>query len=392
MERFIVHLNVADFAVAVERGMDCRLEGRPVIIAPQGAVRAAVYDMSEEAYRTGVRKGMPLDRALRRCRDARVLPPHTDRYERAMEALLKQALPCSPLIERGEDDGHLFMDVTGTSRLLGPPMDVAWRLQRRIRTDLGLAPIWSVAPSKLVAKVATRLVKPLGEYTVGAGEEEDFLAPLPLGLLPGLEAADLVCLRSLNMTRVNQAAALGLPQLQVLFGHRAAFLHETLRGVDSTPVRPAGEAPPKATAEHTFETDTNDEAVLEGTLYRLVEQLGRKLRDRRLAARRIGVYVNYSDGVRRIRSMGIRPASANDITLFEEARTVFRAAWQRRVRIRYMRLVCDRLTFPPAQQPLFLQERQVEEKRAALVTALDTIRDRFGGDSVGWGRVVSCSP
>ncbi len=62
MDRAIIHLNVADFAVAVERTLDRRLEGRPVIIAPAGAVRAAVYDMSEEAYRAGVRKGMPLPR------------------------------------------------------------------------------------------------------------------------------------------------------------------------------------------------------------------------------------------------------------------------------------------------------------------------------------------
>jgi DNA polymerase-4 len=301
-----------------------------------------------------------------------------------MGALLGQAMPCSPLVERGEDDGHLFLDVTGTGRLLGPPMDVAWRLQRRIRTDLGLSPIWSVAPNKLVAKVATRLVKPLGEYAVGAGEEEAFLAPLPLSLLPGLEAADLVRFRSLNLTRVNQAASLETDQLRVLFGNRASFLHETLRGIDTTPVRPAGEAPPRAVAEHTFEGDTNDGELLERALHRLVEQVGRKLRDRRLAARRIGLRMDYSDGVRRIRSAGLRPASANDITLFEVAQAVFRWAWQRRVRIRYLRLICDRLTFPPAQPSLFMEERQKEEKRTALVSALDAVRDRFGGDAVGW--------
>ena len=57
MERSIIHLNVADFAVAVERAVDGRLRDRPVIIAPAGAARAAVYDMSEEAYRSGIRKG-----------------------------------------------------------------------------------------------------------------------------------------------------------------------------------------------------------------------------------------------------------------------------------------------------------------------------------------------
>ena len=65
MERSIIHLNVADFAVAVERAVDCRLRDRPVIIAPEGAVRAAVYDMSNEAYLAGIRKGMALRRAVR---------------------------------------------------------------------------------------------------------------------------------------------------------------------------------------------------------------------------------------------------------------------------------------------------------------------------------------
>ena len=66
--RSILHLNVADFAVAVERVVDLSLRGKPVIVAPLQAARAAVYDMSEEAYRDGVRKGMLLNRATRLCR------------------------------------------------------------------------------------------------------------------------------------------------------------------------------------------------------------------------------------------------------------------------------------------------------------------------------------
>ena len=124
-DRSIIHLNIADFAVAVERAVDCRLKDRPIIIAPEGAARAAVYDMSQEAYLNGIRKGMPLRRAVRLCRDVQILPPHPDRYEHTMRALLKQTLPYSPLIESGETDGHLFMDVTGSARLFGPPVDVA---------------------------------------------------------------------------------------------------------------------------------------------------------------------------------------------------------------------------------------------------------------------------
>ena len=94
-ERFIIHLNVADFAVAVERAVDCRLQKRPVVIAPEGAARATVYDMSEEAYQNGVCKGMALKRALRYCRDAVVLPPHPARYEQAMADFLKHSRACA---------------------------------------------------------------------------------------------------------------------------------------------------------------------------------------------------------------------------------------------------------------------------------------------------------
>jgi len=388
-ERSIIHLNVADFAVAVERAVDCRLKDRPVIIAPEGAARAAVYDMSEEAYRSGIRKGMALRRAVRLCRYARVLPPHADRYEHAMRSLLKQTLPYSPLIETGEADGHLFMDVSGTARLFGPPADIAWRLRRQVKKDLGLDPIWSVAPNKLVAKVATRLVKPDGEYIAGAGEEESLLAPLPISLVPGIERDDLLRLREFNLTRVSQFTALSLAQLQIPFGARALFLYQTARGIDPSPVLPVGQKPPKVIADHEFGNDTNDRSCLESILYRLIEQIGDRLRRRRRAARRMAVILDYSDGMRCARQLTARPATANDLTLFQLARRTLMLAWTRRVRIRHIRLICDRLIFPPAQLELFANEQKQNEQRDNLIVAIDNIRHRFGNEAVQVGRTMA---
>ena len=119
--------------------------------------------MSEKSYQSGVRKGMTLGRVRCYCRNAVVLPPHTDRYERAMRQLLKHVLPYSPLIEMTDHNGHLFIDVAGTGRLFDSPPDVAWRIRKRVRADMV-----GVDPNKLVAKVAMRRVKPDGEYIVGA--------------------------------------------------------------------------------------------------------------------------------------------------------------------------------------------------------------------------------
>jgi len=391
MDRAVIHLNVADFAVAVERVVDSRLKNRPVIIAPEGAARSAVYDMSNEAFLAGVRKGMALRQALRICKDAFVLPPHQDRYERAMKAFFKHTLPYSPLIETGEGDGHIFMDVTASRRLFGPPMDVAWRLRNKIRKDLGLDPIWSVAPNKLVAKVATRLVKPTGEYIVAAGEEENFLAPLSVYFIPGIEKDDLLRLSEFDFTKVSQVVSLSMKQLQVLFGNRSRFLYETVRGIDFSPVLPAEKSVPRILLDHEFGDDTNDIAKVESVLYRLVEKSGKQLRHRHLAARCLVLVIDYSDGLRCIRQKKADPATANDMALFDLAREVLGLAWFRRVRIRHMRLICDRLIFPPAHQlEIFPQSFEKNRRRISLMESIDSIRSRFGNHAIRVGRTIAC--
>jgi len=287
-----------------------------------------------------VRKGMALRRARRLCRDARILPPHTARYEQAMTSLLCQALPFSPLIEPGE---------------------------------------------KLVAKIASRLVKPLGEYIVAPGDEASFLAPLPVWLVPGIENRDLIRLREFNLTTVQQVTALTRMHLETGFGRRAGFIANALRGIDPAPVLPVGERPPRVMLNHAFGTDTNRPAVVEGALYRLVEQAGRRLRKQGRAARRAHIVVDYSDGRRCARQVRIEPATANDLTLFPFAKRALNLAWHRRVRIRHLRLLFDRLVFPPAQMPLFEEEDQTTTRQKNIVAAIDNIRDRFGFQSVAIG-------
>ena len=388
-ERAIIHLNVADFAVAVERIVNQRLHHRPVIIAPEGAIRAVVYDMSNEAYLSGVRKGMALPRAMRHCPDAAILPPHTDRYERAMGAILKHALPYSPLIEVTDHNGHLFIDASSTGKLFGPPTDIAYRIRKSIRADLNFDPIWSVAPNKLVAKVATRIVKPTGEYIVSSGDEEAFLRPLPIHFIPGVEQEDLKRFREFNMARVDHVIPLSAEQLEVMFGKQSHSLYESLRGIHPSPVRPIGEEPPIVKTDMAFGNDTNDVGVIEGALYQLIERAGADMRYRRLAAKRIRIILDYSDGKRTVRQAISDPPTANDIRLFAVSKIALGRAWTRRVRIRHLRVICDRLTYPPAQMALFPDDRRKQDTDTMLIAALDAIRHRFGSNAIHMGRTLS---
>lgn len=385
-DRSIIHLNVADFAVAVERIVDRRLRKRPVIIAPEGAQRAAVYDMSEEAYQSGVRKGMALRQALRFCRDASVLPPHLDRYEQAMDSLLKCTRAYSPLIELTDYNGHLFIDVTGTGRLFGPAPDIAWRIRASAKKNIGLDPVWSVAPNKLVAKVATRIVKPSGEYIVRTGDETSFLKPLPTALISGITQEDAKRFQEFNMTRAGHVAELSLDQMEVIFGKRSLFLYEAVRGIDPSPVTPVCQKQPMVKYHHSFNDDTNDDGDLQSALYGIVEQAGTDLRKQRLTARRVGIILDYTDGLRSEHKTSITPPAADNFRLFSVANTALERAWKRRIRIRHVCLIYDRLVQPPAQLMLFAPERNQENKQQQLCAALDSIRFKFGPGIIQTGR------
>ena len=128
-DRAVLHLNVAHFAVAVERVVDARLRGRPVIVGREAAPRATVLDMSAEAFGAGIRKGMLLARARRLCRDASLLPPRPERYARAMRAGSEPTLisvsakaESSPAARRGRKR-RFCSSVPNIFKGLGTPMD-----------------------------------------------------------------------------------------------------------------------------------------------------------------------------------------------------------------------------------------------------------------------------
>lgn len=384
--RSVIHLNVADFAVAVERRLDSRLRGRPVIIAPETAARAAVFDMSEEAYREGVRKGMPLRRAVGFCRRALVLPPRPERYETAMNRLFNTMAHYSPLVEMADCNGHLFMDVTGTGRLFGPAQDIAFRIRKAVHDDIGVHPVWSVATNKLVAKVASRLVKPEGEYIVRPGDEEPFLRPLPVMLIPGISADDARQLEEFNLCLAGQASSLTPEQLDLLFCGRGLLLYNAFRGKDPTPVTPAGYRPPLINICHEFGSGTNDLPIVENGLYRLVEEAGFRLRRQHAHTGRTGVVVGWSDGRQSAGRALVRPLASDNFSLFAAAGAALRRAWGRRVRIRHISLVCDRLAPACRQLELFGAHDVQRKQTEALMAALDAVRRRFGSGRVGTGR------
>lgn len=380
-ERSIIHFNVADFSVAVEQIADSSLKNRALIIGHMGASRAIVHDMSEEAFQAGVRKGMPLRQAARICRGATMLPPRFPLYQRAMHAFLKKVNNYSPLIEHGYGDGHIFLDVTGTHRLFGPPVDIGWRIQKEINSSLRFTPIWALASNKLVAKVASRLVKPVGEYIVSPGEERDFLAPLPISLLPGINTREHDRLHEFNLTTIGQLASFNKQQLMIPFGKkRSDHLYNISRGIDQSQVSRQQQS--GLCLDHSFISDTNDQKQVKSAVALLAAQAGQHLRQKKLTARRIGISLMYSDGGKNVRQATRKRPTSNDFILTELALLALQRSWTRRTRLRSCTLHCDLLQKQSRQLTLFDLETRTERKQEQLILAMDTIQKKHGDRAI----------
>jgi len=382
VKRNILHLRIDGFPVAVERLRDASLAGRPVAVCPRHSPRSLIFSASPEARQEGVFEGMPLTRALKRCRRLVILPPDEGRYRKAGEAVTRVLQDFSPLVEPGRW-GRFFVDMTGTRRLFGPVQDTAFRMRREVAVRLCLAGTLGIGSNKLVSGVAARVIETHGDLvTVPPGSEAAFLAPLNVRMLPALRnRAEREKLTELNIRRVHQLAVLTPGQLAAVFGRRAALLRRQALGMDDQPVRiPA--ARPFILEEAGM--DTNDDERLLGTLFLLMERACRRLRVQGVVSRTVWLHIRYADGLDMIRKERLPAAGLPERVLFPILESLFLKVSGRRQRLRHMSLTFTDLSALPAQTALF--DFSPHSREEALIRALDDLRGRFGEGALQWGR------
>lgn len=374
MEREIIHVDIAAFAVAVERVVNPGLRGRPVVVAPVGPSRAVVTALSAEAWEAGIRKGMVLAKAVRYCRDVVVLPPNEPLYARASRAICRILEGFSPMLEPS-GYGHAYVDITGTGRLLGPPRDAAWRAQQEIRRHLRLEASLGVASNKMVSRIASAVTKPVGLQDVRHGDEAAFLAPLPVRLLPGVGPVTQQQLSDLNIRVIREIAVMELDSLSLVFGRLALTLRQRALGVDDTPVFPP-RALPSVDNEKVLAEDSNDYGRLREELFRLCEKAGERLRAEGLRAGRIELYIRYSDYREETGKERLAAPLQSTAALCARAGSLLARILTRRTRVRSLCLRLTGLTRGPVQLDLFSDPAPVRQAR--LESALDFLRRRYG--------------
>ena len=381
--RTIFHVDMDAFFVSVEELYDPSLKGKAVVVGGQRHERGVVSAASYEARKFGVHSALPLRTAAKLCPHAIFVDGHSERYRECSEKVYKVLQAFSPQVEMASID-EAYLDMTGTSRLHGPPLQAAHKLHRRMKDDTRLNCSIGIGSSRLIAKVSSAQAKPNGVLWILPGEEAKFLAPLDVREIPGVGKVMESHLHQLGIKKVGDLARLQESELEQRFGKWGLALAGKSRGEDAggwfdSEVGADSEAK-SISHEHTFNEDSADANQLESTLMRLSEMVARRLREAKLYTRTLQLKLRYKDFTTITRAHTLPVPTHLDNEIFQQIRALFRSNWKPGREVRLLGVQAS--SFEGQTDQLNLLEAGTQQRWKNALAAADRLRDKFGDSSV----------
>jgi len=380
----LAHIDCDAFYASIEKRDNPELVHKPVIVGgrQRGVVAAACY----VARIHGVRSAMPMFTALKLCPDAVVIPPRMDAYREAGYAIREMMLALTPMVEPLSID-EAFLDLSGTEALHGKsPAESLTQLVRQIKDEVGVTVSVGLAANKSMAKIASDLDKPRGFSVIGVDEAAGFLADKSVSILYGAGKSLVRKLNDIGIVTCGDLAKADLKMIMEVAGEVAPKLQNRARGIDRRAVTP--NQPAKSiSSETTFERDIANIETLTAWIETLSEKVSKRLKDKKLAGRRVVLKIKSHDHKTITRSLTLtNPTQMNDV-IFNAGRQLLAQIAHPQKFWRLIGIGVDLLSDDADADPFDLADPD-QGKRHQLEKALDDLRLKHGDAAVIKGRVL----
>jgi DNA polymerase-4 len=315
-------------------------------------------------------------RARLLCPEAIVVPPRFSAYVQASRAVFAIFERTTPLVEHLSID-EAFLDVRGLERISGSPSEIARRLRREVRAEVGLPISVGVATTKHLAKVASNAAKPDGLLVVAAGEELAFLHPLPVQRLWGVGPATTRRLQDHGIATVGQLATLPETTLMTIVGRAVGRkLHAMAHNRDPRPVRTRRRRRSFG-AQSALGARSRSPDALDAVAVALVDRVTRRMRTGGRAGRTVVLRLRFADFSRATRSKTLPRATAATAPILTTLRHLL-AAERQTIERRGLTLLGVTITGLEWDAAAQLELPVDGHSHRDLDAAVDAVRDRFG--------------
>jgi DNA polymerase-4 len=405
--RRILHVDVDAFLASVEIAMHPELFGKPVVIGGSPGSRNIVMSSSYAARAFGVRPGIHLAEAERRCPDAIFRKGNSGQANELRAKLTRLLLSYTPHVAVTSVDDFL-VDLTDSALLHGDAAGTAEQIHLAARKELRLPLSIGVGTNPLLARLAGKIAKPGRVAELLPGLEDAWLRCLPVNALPGVGHSIGRHLARFSIGTVGDLRTVSRELLFASFGRPGLVLFERCRGVDDSAVEAShwidgnGELasrPPKSIRrESTFEPEEARFDLVEAMLAYLVERAASKLRGHGQVARSVEVTLRYVDTrtPKQIESSPIpaktlrkqrklpRPTDGT-LVLVEHARSILAELPRRRALVKRVGVALNGLATGGGWQTSLYNDNAADEAHEArndrhrrIDSAMDTLREKMG--------------
>ncbi len=292
----ILHIDLDAFYASVEERDRPELKGKPVVVGADpkdGRGRGVVSTSNYEARKYGVRSGMPISIAYRKCPKCIFIPVNMDKY-------VAESLECQQIFRKHADAFEIggidefYLDVSKRCKNFTEAVALANSIKSELEEKRKITCSIGVAPNKLISKIAAGKHKPNGVTVVRQDYILDFLAPMDVDELLGVGPKTKFRLNEINIYKISDLRNISKPQLIEWFGKFGSVLYDEARGIDESPIVEKWETK-SIGRQTTFERDTKDRKKILETLAEIISDTITQLKSEKLKYKTITIKVRYED-------------------------------------------------------------------------------------------------
>ena len=383
-ERAILHCDANSFFASVEMAQRPELKNVPMAVCGSEAERhGIVLAKNELAEKYGIVTAETVHSARRKCKELVIREPHHALYSEYSKKLNAIYSEYTDLVEPfGIDES--WLDVT-KSVYLGTPLEIAEKIRRRVKDELGLTVSIGVSFNKVFAKLGSDYKKPDAITVISKDNFKSIVYPLDVGSLLFVGSKTQSSLSSLGIKTVGDLARASDSLIEARLGRVGAMLLAYARGEDTSEVNPSQEELKSISNGYTFTHDiTKTDDFLAAIDYLSID-IGKRLRSHRLMCQ--GVLLTLKDcNLRIYQRQRLLSSPTNDSRAVAELAVrilndEYRGYPVRAITVCAINLVS--LDFATEQLDFFMKDAQSSSDRAEKrESALDEIRRKFGKNSI----------
>ena len=391
MDRTILHCDCNSYFASVECISRPELKLVPMAVCGDPESRhGIILAKNDLAKRYGIQTAETIWQAKRKCPQLTLVVPHQDLYEQICDQINQIYGQYTDLVEPFSID-ESWLDVTGTLHKLGSGQQIANELRRRIREEIGITISVGVSFNKIFAKLGSDYQKPDATTCITRENYQDILWPLPARDMMFVGSTTAERLTHMGIETIGDIAKAGRDQLRLILGRSGETIWEYAAGEDKSLVRRADESEqPKSIGNSiTFPHDLVGRQEICAGLLTLCDQVGSRLRKHGLYC--ATVQIQIKDPFLATISRQQKLSAPTDVTreLYEAAVAIADKSWSMNSPVRLLSVTATTLSDCCAEQMTLIGDTTEQKlKSAKLDHAMDSIRSRFGKDSISYARLV----